>query len=178
MQSFLFRQLQEKYFTVGKQIYIVIVDLEKAFKRVPKKVIWWTIRKVVLQEWIVNLVQGMYENVQRCVRAGEAFSDEFEGRLVYTRSLCSVHCSSSLCLMLCHSRWEGSSCLSLQGNGGDALDRDNYRGLKLMEQAMKVIERIAYSLVRQVMTIDWSTLGGPLRRWHSHYCILHGRICP
>ena len=25
---------------------------------------------------------------------------------------------------------------------------------------MKVIERIAYSLVRQVVTINWSTLGG------------------
>ena len=36
----------------------------------------------------------------------------------------------------------------------DALDRGNYRGLKLT-QAMKVIEKIAYSLVRQVMTIDW-----------------------
>ena len=32
----------------------------------------------------------------------------------------------------------------------DALDQANYRGLKLT--AMKVIERIAYSLVRQVMT--------------------------
>ena len=60
----------------------------------------------------------------------------------------------------------------------DALDRGNYRGLKLTEQAMKVIERIAYSLVKQVMTIDWGTLGGPLCRWHCHYCILYGRICP
>ena len=44
------------------------------------------------------------------------------------------------------------------------LGPSNYRGLKLTEQAMKVIERIAYSLIRQVMTIDWSTLGGPLCR--------------
>ena len=36
----------------------------------------------------------------------------------------------------------------------DALDRGNYRALKLM-QAMKVIERIAYSRVRQLVTIDW-----------------------
>ena len=43
----------------------------------------------------------------------------------------------------------------------DALDQANYRGLKLTEQAMKVIERIAYSLVRQVMIIYWGTLGGP-----------------
>ena len=26
---------------------------------------------------------------------------------------------------------------------------------------MKVIKRIAYSLIRQVVTINWSTLGGP-----------------
>ena len=26
---------------------------------------------------------------------------------------------------------------------------------------MKVFERIAYSLIRQVVTINWSTLGGP-----------------
>ena len=26
---------------------------------------------------------------------------------------------------------------------------------------MEVIERIAYSLIRQVVTINWSTLGGP-----------------
>ena len=43
--------------------------------------------------------------------------------------------------------------------GDDALDRGNYRGLKLTVQAMNVIERIAYSLVRQVMTIDWGCLG-------------------
>ena len=41
----------------------------------------------------------------------------------------------------------------------DALDRGNYRGLKLTVQAMKVIERIAYSLVRQVIAIDWGYLG-------------------
>ena len=34
--------------------------------------------------------------------------------------------------------------------------------LELTEQAMKVIERIAYNLIRQVVTtsINWSTLGG------------------
>ena len=38
---FAIRQLQEKYFTVGKHIYMTIVDLEKAFERGPQKVIWW-----------------------------------------------------------------------------------------------------------------------------------------
>ena len=48
-----------------------------------------------------------------------------------------------------------SVCLQVYKEMDDALDQANYRGLKLTEQAMKVIERIAYSLVRQVMTIDW-----------------------
>ena len=60
----------------------------------------------------------------------------------------------------------------------DALDQANYSGLKLAEQAMKVIERIAYSLVRQVMTIDWGTFGGALCSRHCHYCIFHERIYP
>ena len=83
---------------------------------------------------------------------------------MYTRALCSVHCSSSSCLMLCHGRLEvpadmqQSFSVCLYKGKGDALDRGNYRGLELTEQAMKVIERIAYS--RQVVTIYWSTLGG------------------
>ena len=44
--SFVICQLQEKYFTVDKQInmYIAIVDLEKAFDRVPQNVFWWAMR--------------------------------------------------------------------------------------------------------------------------------------
>ena len=60
-----------------------------------------------------------------------------------------------------HSRLEGPSglgaelhCHPLQGRGRYAVDRGNYRGQKLTEQAMKVIERIADSLIRQVVTID------------------------
>ena len=50
--------------------------------------------------------------------------------------------------------------VNLYKKKGDALDRGNYRGLKLTEQAMKEIERIAWSLIGQVVTIKCSTLGG------------------
>ena len=42
---------------------------------------------------------------------------------------------------------------------GDALDRGNYRGLKLTEQAMKILERIVNCLIRQVVSIDNSQFG-------------------
>ena len=37
---FIVRQLQEKYLAVKKQLFFVFVDLEKAFDRVLRKVIW------------------------------------------------------------------------------------------------------------------------------------------
>ena len=49
------------------------VDLEKAFVRVPWKVISWALRKLGVEEWIVQLVPGMYANVRVCV--GEGYSE-------------------------------------------------------------------------------------------------------
>ena len=57
---------------------MAFVDLEKAFDRVPRKVIWWALRKLGVEEWIVRLMQGMYANARRHVRVGEGYSEEFE----------------------------------------------------------------------------------------------------
>ena len=75
---FVVRQLQEKYLAVNKRLDMAFVDLEKAFDRVPRKVIWWALRKLGVEEWIVRLVQGMYANARSRVRVGEGFSKEFE----------------------------------------------------------------------------------------------------
>ena len=42
--------------------------------------------------------------------------------------------------------------MSIYMKKGDALDRGSYRGLKLTEQAMKGVERITDSLIRQVVS--------------------------
>ena len=57
---------------------MAFVDLEKAFDRVPRKVIWWALRKHGVDEWIMGLVQGMYSNAKSRVRVGEGYSEEFE----------------------------------------------------------------------------------------------------
>ena len=41
----------------------------------------------------------------------------------------------------------------------DALEKGNYRGLKLREQVMKVLERIVDGLIRQVVSTDDSKFG-------------------
>ena len=75
---FVIRQLQEKYLAANKRLYMAFVDLEKAFDRVPRKVIWWALRKLGVDERIVCLVQGTYSNARSRVRVGEGYSEEFE----------------------------------------------------------------------------------------------------
>ena len=99
---FVVRQLQEKYLAANKRLYMAFVDLEKAFDRVPRKVIWWALRKLGVEEWIVRLVQGMYANARSCVRVGEGYSEEFEVKVGVHQGSVLSHCSSSLCLKPYH----------------------------------------------------------------------------
>ena len=57
------------------------------------------------------------------------------------------------------SDWEQSFIVCLYKGKGDALERDNYRGLKLTEQVMKILERIVDGLIRQLVSIDDSQFG-------------------
>ena len=75
---FVVRQLQEKYLAANKRLYMAFLDLEKAFDRVHRKVIRWALRKLVVDKWIVRLVQGMYSNARSRVRVGEGYSEVFE----------------------------------------------------------------------------------------------------
>ena len=72
---FILRQLQEKYLGKKKKLYFAFVDLEKAFDRVPRAVLWWAMRKVGVEEWLIRTVQAMYSNAQSKVRVGGRFSD-------------------------------------------------------------------------------------------------------
>ena len=69
------------------------------------------------------------------------------------------------------SDWEHAEfhCLPLQGIG-DALERGNYRGLKLTEQVMKILERIVDDLIRQLVSIDNSQFGLQMQSLLSDSC--------
>ena len=54
------------------------MDLEKAFDRIPRKVLWWAMRKLGVEEWIVRPVQCMYGCVRSKVRVGDSYSEQFD----------------------------------------------------------------------------------------------------
>ena len=61
----------------GKNLYFAFVDLEKAFDRVPRQVIWWAMRKLGVQEWLIRWVQSLYRGARSSVRIGDTYSEEF-----------------------------------------------------------------------------------------------------
>ena len=53
---FILRQLQEKYLTKKKDLYFAFTDLEKASDRVPKVAVWYTLRKLRIEELLVKIM--------------------------------------------------------------------------------------------------------------------------
>ena len=52
------------------------------------------------------------------------------------------------------SEWQESHIVSVYNGKGDALNRPNYRGLKLIDQVMKVLERVVKVLSDRVVIDD------------------------
>ena len=50
---FALRILQEKY----KELHMVFVDLETAYDRVPRELIWWSLRKKIVPEAYIKIIQ-------------------------------------------------------------------------------------------------------------------------
>ena len=54
------------------------MDLEKAFDRVPRDVLWWALRRVGVEEWIIKVIKSMYEGGTTSVRMNGEESENFE----------------------------------------------------------------------------------------------------
>ena len=61
-----------------KDLFYAFVDLEKAFDRVPREVVRWTLRQLGVDEWLVQVVMMMYERARTVVRTKQGCSTEFE----------------------------------------------------------------------------------------------------
>ena len=78
---FIVRQLQEKYLARNKELWMAFVDLEKAFDRVPREVVWWALRYLGVDEWIVSVIRAMYEDATTKVKLNRRESKAFSVRV-------------------------------------------------------------------------------------------------
>ena len=74
---FALRMLQEKYRERNKELHVVFVDFEKAYDRVPRELIWWSLRKKRVLEAYIKTIQDMYEDCQTQVTKREGNTEYF-----------------------------------------------------------------------------------------------------
>ena len=68
--------MQEKYLAKKKELWMAYVDLAKAFDTVLREVVWWALRKVGVEEWLIKVILSMYVGVTTAVRMkGEEIMD-------------------------------------------------------------------------------------------------------
>ena len=71
----------QKEYQKDKKLCTCFVDMEKAFDRVPRKVMEWAMRKKGLSEVMVLAVMRSYDGAKTRVRVGSAYSEEFKVKI-------------------------------------------------------------------------------------------------
>jgi len=56
---------------------MAFVDLEKAFNSVPREVLWWALRQLFVDEWLVTVIQCMYDSAATAIKVNGGLSKEF-----------------------------------------------------------------------------------------------------
>ncbi|KAL6531786.1 hypothetical protein OROMI_028149 [Orobanche minor] len=74
---YLIRQLMEHYRDKKKDIHMVFIDLEKAYDKVPREVLWWALAKKGVSRKYIDIIKDMYEGTSTSVRTNVGRTEEF-----------------------------------------------------------------------------------------------------
>src|SRR5208283_4286847 len=70
--------MQERFLAKKQEVWMAFIDLEKAFDRVPREVVWWALRRLGVEEWLVKVIRAMYEGVTTAVKMNDGESGGIE----------------------------------------------------------------------------------------------------
>ena len=74
---FLIRQLMERYREQKKDLHMVFIDLEKAYDKIPRNVMWWALEKHKVPTKYITLIKDMYSDIVTSVRTCDGDTDAF-----------------------------------------------------------------------------------------------------
>ncbi|WVZ50566.1 hypothetical protein U9M48_001808 [Paspalum notatum var. saurae] len=74
---FLLRHVMERYREQKKDLHMVFINLEKAYDKIPRKVMWWALEKHKVPTKYVALIKDMYNKVVTSVRTTDGDTSDF-----------------------------------------------------------------------------------------------------
>jgi len=74
---FLIRQVMEQFREQKKDLHMVFIDLEKAYDKIPRNVVWWALDKHKVPTKYVTLIKDMYNNAGTSVRTNDGNTNYF-----------------------------------------------------------------------------------------------------
>jgi hypothetical protein len=60
-----------------KDLHMIFIDLEKAYDKVPRNIMWWALEKKRVTTKYVTLIKDIYRNIMTFIRECDGESDVF-----------------------------------------------------------------------------------------------------
>lgn len=79
--TFILKQQQEKHLEVNRDLYYTFIDLEKAYDRVPRDLVYWCLRQRKVPEKLIRMVETTYRGARTVVRTRYGRTEEFPIRV-------------------------------------------------------------------------------------------------
>jgi hypothetical protein len=73
----LLQQLMERYKAKKKDLHMMFIDLEKAYDKIPRNVLWWALEKRKFPKKYITLIKDMYDNVVTSVQTSDGATNDF-----------------------------------------------------------------------------------------------------
>jgi hypothetical protein len=73
---FLISQLMKRCREQKKNLHIIFIDLEMAYDKVSRNVIWWALQKHKVSKYI-TLIKDMYDNIVTSVQTSDGDTNDF-----------------------------------------------------------------------------------------------------
>jgi hypothetical protein len=58
-------------------MYMIFIDLEKTYDKVPRNVMWWALQKCKISTKCITLIKDMYNNVVTSVQTSDGDTNDF-----------------------------------------------------------------------------------------------------
>ena len=105
---FIVKRMQEKYQKKDKKLYMCVVDMKKAFDRVPRKVMEWAMRKKGLSKVVIRAVRRSNDGARKRVRVVSVYSEEFKIKVgVYQGSVLWALLFAVVVDIITENEWRG-----------------------------------------------------------------------